>query len=802
MKSIFIFLILISLLSISLINPQNNNSKPEVVVGILLDGKWQGDKPALDELILQCNELLSGEFDIKFPENKILSGEWNLNQINFALSNLLEDPEVDIVLAFGEVSSNVAVFRGEFPKPVIAAVAINSELQNMPLRNGTSGVDNLNYISYTASLNNQLPNMKELYDFDKAALLINKLFLENQKFLQTLPGGELEAEVEGTQLEYIPVGLDYENVFDLIPEGIDVVISGPLRQLTYNQADELFKKFIEKGIPVFTTFDETYVKGYVLAGYSSRDFFPRISKRIALNIQSILLGENAGNLPVKFPVDQDFIINMDVAKKLKIYPSWSLMNNSTLINYQKEDVTRVLTLLDVITNALQFNLDYLTEKKRVESGVEDVNIARSYLLPQLNASATGSLVDKETAENSFGRISEKMIIGDLTLSQLIYDVDAWANYDINTLNQELIEYQLSQSKLDLIRDASTAYFNVLLARTLEKINRDNLDLSKSNMEIARYRVDVGSANLTEIYRWESEIANNLKSVIDANADKNLAEINLNRLLDLPSEETFSMDEDSLEQLISIVTGERTMKYYNNKWDFKIFRDFMVEEAFEYSPELKVIDKALEIQERISSAASGQFYLPTFGLQGQLSNVFLRSGAGSTIDPVTIPGVGDFQFGTIPKDFSWSVGLNLSLPLFEGLGRFAEVQQASIEIKKLQYEKSSLKNRIEQAVRSAVHKSGASYAGIEQAKISAESALKNLEIVRNLYSQGLASITDLIDAQSASLIAELLATNAQFNFLIDLMNVQRAAGEFIYTYSIDERDEFVQRLNNYYENHSK
>ncbi|MEJ2196202.1 MAG: TolC family protein [Ignavibacteriaceae bacterium] len=155
-----------------------------------------------------------------------------------------------------------------------------------------------------------------------------------------------------------------------------------------------------------------------------------------------------------------------------------------------------------------------------------------------------------------------------------------------------------------------------------------------------------------------------------------------------------------------------------------------------------------------------------------------------------------------KKLCWSVGLNLSLPLFEGLGRFAEVQQASIEIKKLQLEKSSLKNRIEQTVRSALHKSGASYAGMGQAKISAGSSLKNLEIVRNLYSQGLASITDLIDAQNASLIAELLATSAQFNFLIDLMNVQRAIGEFIYTYSIDERDDFVRRLNNYYEQHSK
>jgi len=52
-----------------------------------------------------------------------------------------------------------------------------------------------------------------------------------------------------------------------------------------------------------------------------------------------------------------------------------------------------------------------------------------------------------------------------------------------------------------------------------------------------------------------------------------------------------------------------------------------------------------------------------------------------------------------------------------------------------------------------------------------------------------------------LIAELLSTSAQFNFLIDLMNVQRAIGEFIYTYSVAEQDEYIKRLNDYYENNS-
>jgi outer membrane protein TolC len=780
---------------------QDNNEKPEVIVGILLDGRWEGDKPALDELILQSSELLKGEFNIKFPEDKILSGDWDFDETNRRFLQLLHDPDVDIVIAYGEISSRIAVFTPELQKPTIAPVAINAKLQGMPLKDGTSGVNNLNYLAFTSNLTNQIPVFRRLYDFKKAAVLINQNYYGSQKTILDTIETRIERNIAGVDVQLVPVGFDYETALEIVLPDVEAVIIQPVRFLSYQQIDDLILRFKERGIPTFSIFDERYISGEALAGFVPKNFFQRHSRRIALNIQSILLGDNAADLSVSIPIDDEFVINMKSSAELKIYPSWALMNNSRMINYVREQVEREMTLKGAVTNALLFNLDLLAEKKRIESGAEDVNIARSFLLPQLNASATGTLIDKDRAENGFGLISEKMITGDLTLDQLIYDVDTWANYDINLLNQELRQYELKQTELDLIRDASISYFEVLLARTLEKINKDNLDLSKSNLEIARYRVDVGSANLTEIYRWESEIANNLKAVIDANADKNIAEINLNQLLNLPSEETFTMDENNLEELISIVTGELVMKYYRNKWDFKIFRNFMVEEAFENSPELKVINKAIDIQERISTAAATQFYLPTFGLQGQVSNVFYRGGAGSEPESITIPGVGDFEFGTIPPDFTWSVGLGLQLALFEGAGRFAEVELSSIEKKKLQLEKSSLKNKIEQSVRSALHRSGASYAGMVQAKISEESSLKNLAIVRNMYSQGLASITDLVDAQNAALIAELLATSAQFNFLIDLMNVQRAIGEFIYTYSVEEQDGFIQRLNEYYENNS-
>jgi outer membrane protein TolC/ABC-type uncharacterized transport system substrate-binding protein len=798
MKSTSIFAITLALLNVSPTLSQNNNFKPDVTIGILLDGRWEGDNAALDELILQCNELLGGEFKINFPESKILSGDWDPDKTHSGLLQQLNDPEVDIIIAYGEISSRIAVFTPDLTKPVIAPAAINAELQRMPMKNGTSGINNLNYLSFTSNLNNQIPTFKQLYDFNKVAMLINQNYYGSQKFIRDTIESRLESIIEGVDVEFVPVGFNYESVVEAVSPDVDAVIIQPVRFLSYQQIDDLISRFKERGIPTFSIFDERYIQGEALAGFVPKDFFQRHSRRIALNIQAILLGENAGDLSVTVPIDDEFVINMKTAEELKIFPSWSLINTSRLIRTIEKKADRVLSLTGAITNAKEFNLDFLAEQQRIESGKMDVNIARSNLLPQINSSLTAAIIDNYRASNSSSQIAEKTLSGGLTLDQLIYDVDAWTNFDINSLNQELREYELRQAELDLINTTSVSYFEVLLAETLEKINKNNLNLSNSNMEIARYRVTVGSANLTEIYRWESEIANSLKAVIQSNANRNLAEMNLNQLLNFPSEESIDLDEDSMDELINIITSDRVMIYYNNKWDFKIFRGFMVEEAFRYSPELNVLNKAIEIQERISTAATTQFFLPTIGLQGQVNNTFYRGGAGSEFNPVTIPGIGQFQIGAPPKDFSWNVGLTLSLPLFEGAGRFAEVEQASIELKKLHFQKESLQDQLELAVRSALHLSGSSYAGMIQAKISAKSSLKNLDIVISMYSQGFASITELLDAQNASLTAELLAISSQFDFLIDMMNVQRSMGEFIFTYDLDEREAFISRLEEYFE----
>ena len=83
---------------------------------------------------------------------------------------------------------------------------------------------------------------------------------------------------------------------------------------------------------------------------------------------------------------------------------------------------------------------------------------------------------------------------------------------------------------------------------------------------------------------------------------------------------------------------------------------------------------------------------------------------------------------------------------------------------------------EQRIRSSLHLAGASFAGIEQAREAVAAAEKSLEVVQEAYSLGSATILDLLDAQNAAFSAEQVAANAVYDFLIDLVEVERRHGD--------------------------
>jgi outer membrane protein TolC/ABC-type uncharacterized transport system substrate-binding protein len=753
-----------------------------VNIGIIGDGPWERN----DELrVLFEREILGltrGEFEVRFPEDKRIIADWSLEGIRRAGDRLLADPEVDMIIALGAIASNDFCHRGDLPKPVIAPAVLDIELQGVPLKGGTSGVKNLSYVTYPATLRSDVKAFLSIVPFKKLAILTNPSYQEAIPELANKT--EMVLAELGVETLRVPVGKSVDEALANFPAEAQAVYIAPLIHLPPGEFDRLIAALIERKLPSFSLFGRVDVERGVLAGLKP-NIFPPLARRVALNIQRILLGEEAGSIPVTFSVRDQLVINMATARAIGVSPSWAVRTEAEVIGAERKEIERQLDLFGAVQEALTANLDLASEQQLVDAGRQTVKQARGNLLPQMSIAGTGLQIDDDRAAASFGQQPEKTLTGSITASQIIFSEPAWANLSVQKSVQKTREEALRELRLDIIQAAATAYLNVLKAKTYETIQKENLKRTRSNLEMAQVRKVVGIAGPAEVYRWESEIATNRRTVIEANSQRNLAEIDLNRLLHRPAEEHFTTRDTDLQTSGLPFIEERLTDYLGNQESFRLFRAFAVEESFRNSPELASLDAAIKAQERVLSSSTKSFWAPTLALQGEVKHLFSKDGAGSEIE-------------TGADETDWSVALNLSFPLFEGGSKFAVRNEAALELARLRLQRQAVAELIEQRVRSELHLLGASYAGIKQAQLAAEAAGKSLNVVEDAYSRGVVSIVDLLDAQNAALVTDLAAANAIYDFLINLMAFERAAGEFAYFMSEEDQESLLQRIRDYFE----
>ena len=757
-----------------------------VTIGIVTDGPYERHLELLDLFRSEAIELLSIDFDVRLPDDKLRQGDWTLAGVESAVEQQLSDPEVDLVITLGALSSHVAAQRRDLTKPVVTPMVIDAELQSLPSEGGGSGVNNLNYVALPGGVD--ILAFQELVPFRRVALLVNGPLAE--AIPQLADKAREATQSVGLETVVVPVGSSVDRVLAVLEgESVEAVYVLPQMQLSAAEWEQLVQGLIDLRLPSFSWFGRREVEDGIMAGRRPDQFWQRLARRVALNIQSILLGEEPSSLQVAFAGQERLTMNMATARAIGVYPTWKVMTEAELIAEEEGPAARRLTLESVVREAVEVNLDLAAQDRAVAAGAQNEKLARSVLLPQIDVGADWSLIDEDRAENSFGLQPERLFSGSATLTQVIFSEPAWANFSAENSLQRAREQERETVRLDIAFDAAVTYLNVLKAETFDRIERENLNVTRENLELAQIRESIGTASAGEVYRWQAQMANNRQAVIDANTQRNLTEIGLNRILHRPLEERFDTEETDIGDAALITGQQRLFPYIDNLWNFRIFLRFMAEEALRESPEIRSLDALAAAQRRILQSAGRAFWVPSLALQAGLDDIWARSGAGSE------PPAG---FPVEQTDFSWSVGVNLSYPLFAGAERSAERNRATEQLAQIGLERDASVERVEQRVRSSLHEMSGSLANIDLSSDAAEASANNFRLVQDSYSRGVASIIQLLDAQNASLVAEQLAASAVYDFLIDLMKVERATGRFDFFTSEEEREAFFQRLEAYFE----
>ncbi|MGS2723254.1 TolC family protein [Porticoccus sp. GXU_MW_L64] len=723
----------------------------------------------------EITALTEGEFQVTF---KPFQGGWSAAGIRNAFERAYADPAVDMLLVSGVAANQIGAARNDFPKPTFLPLVFDAQLLGVPSSGSGSGVRNFNYLVDRVEFSEQLASFRRVAPVRNIALLVDEVILAAVPELAEK--ARQLAKQQSINMYFVGHdGVDHK-LLNQLPAGVDGLMIAGLPRMPQAQMKQLLEAINQRQLPSFSLLGSGGVHQGMLVSDSPATDWQRIARRNALNMQAVMLGDKTAEQPTLFEGKRQLTINMATARQIGLSPRFDVMSEAVLLNQEQKGQGPLYSLTKVAQLALAHNLQLSAEAYGVAAGHNDVVSARGNLLPQLSVSAASSR-RKVSPLVLAGQQAQRSTDGAATFSQLVYSDDAWSNFHIQGHLQRNREAVFKQLQLDIVQAATVAYLNVLRAREQLRIQQDNLKLTRDNLSLAQDRVKAGSSSAADQYRWESQLASDRSALLQAQAVLKQAQENLNRLLHRPITESFQLSGAQINEPF-VMTEAEFNELIDNPRNLGFLTDFSVQRGVTLSPQLRQLEAQLAAKKREITNRKRDFWLPDFSVSGQYGNNLSQSGVGAG--------------GPGASQDDWSVSLNASLPLFAGGSRKSALSKSKLEMQQLTTLIAATREQIEQQVRAQVHSTSAAYSSIELSRQAALAANKNLELVSDSYAKGVVSVIDLLDAQNAALQAQGAAANSVYDFLLTVMNLQLAVGEFEFLLPPERRGQLAEQLREY------
>ncbi|MEL6191212.1 MAG: TolC family protein [Bacteroidota bacterium] len=770
-----VYFLLFGIFSLTYFSP--TQAQESLSIFMIQDDDDTGTQGFADQIKTEIEALLGSRIEVEFIVNLVPKDPIDFDEL---VTRAYAREEGDIVIGVGTNSSEKLARKSEFSKPTILTIILDRELQGLPItEKGSSGIPNLSYIESPFDISRDFETLYEILPFEHITIIGGES-LENNTFDFESYFQSLLGDLDAT-FTYVTISDGVETVLDNFPESAEAAYFLPIfDEVTPNGLKILLDELAAREKPAFSLFNTPMLEAGAYGAYDSDANIQRIPRRVALNVLKMYEGAKPEDIPVRMEsFTENLTLNMKVVSKTGVFPSWDMMAEATLVNVDVVDTERELTLQSAISEGLENNLDLKVAEKETQISKKEVAVARGNYLPQVEGSSTLLEVDENTVSVSFGQRGRLNWSAALSATQLVFSEPALANIKIQNLLLESQRQSQKQTQLDVILDITDAYLNMLQASALLRLRNQNVSVTRKNFDIAGAKEQVGYAGTNDVYRWESELAQDNVDLNNAQAQLWQARYNMNVLLNRPVKEDFELADLGMRDSILLIMDERLFSLIDNPGDLDIFSDFLVEEAFRNLPEIKQLQYSIQAQRRSLQSQNRAFYLPSLGLSGEANYV-----------------INNYYYpeGVTPIELNTSnAALGLQFPIFQGLSRKNQRDQTKIGLMQLSDQMQNLRNQLEFLVRGNLRVAGASYSNMELSRISATAASKNFEIAQDNYSQGLLNVTSLIDAQNAALQAEINAISTEYIFIQDFLAVERAIGYFHFLAIPEEQDMFFQRF---------
>jgi HAE1 family hydrophobic/amphiphilic exporter-1 len=409
--------------------------------------------------------------------------------------------------------------------------------------------------------------------------------------------------------------------------------------------------------------------------------------------------------------------------------------------------TKVLTLDQALSIARENNRDIekAREYARYVQGkyVEE----RAAALPQISLNGAAQFSKDESqsvsgvpAYRQFGRAV------DLTVTQPLY---TWgklnaairaAEVGLKTADEQLRLYRQSA-----YRDVTAAYYDILLAKDLHRLARENRGQKLRHLDEAKRKFSAGVATDYDVLAAEVTAENTQPEVIRAENSARMAQERLRFFLALGADEvdvTGSLETPTVETLLPASYGEA------------------MQTAGKRRPELTDLRLRIEVYNELVTIANAD----------NKPRLDLRGGVGWHWASLNDPGPAHDADGA-----AWNAGLYLTFPFFDGLRTSGKVTQAQSDLRTKQIEETKLLESIALEVRQA------EFSFREAAEIrtalsgTVKQAERLVQMAEKGYEFGVKIRLEVDDAQLNLLQARSNLARAQRDFRVAQVNYLWAMG---------------------------
>lgn len=340
---------------------------------------------------------------------------------------------------------------------------------------------------------------------------------------------------------------------------------------------------------------------------------------------------------------------------------------------------------------------------------------------------------------------ENVSAAQFSVSQTLFNRDVLLASKTRSQIRQQAQQATSNDKIEIAAAVSKAFYNVL-----------------SSIQ----QVKVSSENITRIERSLKDAYNQYQAGITDKTDYKRATIGLNnaKALRKSNEEALKARLEYLKALMGYpVNAELNIKFDSLQMEKEVSIDTL--QQVDYAKRIEY--KLLETQQSLLQANLRYMrwsYLPSLSLNGAYNFNYQNNDFDKLYNI------------NYPNSFA---AITLSLPIFQGGKRKADIQAAQWQVERSRLDMTSLKNDVNAQYAAALSDYKGNYANYLALKENLALAKEVYDLVQLQYRSGIKTYLEVINAETDLRTAQINYYNALYGVLSSKIDVQKALGQINY-----------------------